>query len=157
MSTYEVYISRSMTASQANGERWINISGLQTMLDNLSESSIKVNVFDPGEIDIPEMYYEKRYNLCINMILKSNLLIADLSSRSGIGVGAELMLAKQKAIPIFAVCPEHSYYRTMRTTKPNTNSEWQHPFVFGLVDKLFSDYRDCTEFSKAFFLNGGVL
>ncbi|HVE45944.1 MAG TPA: hypothetical protein VNA57_04250 [Acidimicrobiales bacterium] len=77
----------------------------------------------------------------------SDVVIADARTEKGIGVGAEMMFARMRAIPVVTVCPRNSNYR--RDLVPDVFGEdlenWIHPFVFGLSDAIVDDVPSAVE------------
>lgn len=102
-----------------------------------------VSVCDPEETVIPHDDFVARFHYCMNEISTADVIVVEASGRLGLGVGAEMMFAKQCRIPIFAICPRESYYRkTVR--KAEVDAVWLHPFIYGLATKVFSSVDECV-------------
>lgn len=96
------------------------------------------SILNPSRSKIGRNDYLANYGCDLYLLLLSDLIIVDLRNPRGIGVGAELMLAREREIPVFAWVPENSHYK--RSYIKNVFGEdlknWTHPFVYGLCDYI---------------------
>lgn len=104
--------------------------------------TIPLVVCDPAETPIPVSDYVGRFEYCLAQIEQSEVLVVDASNRLGLGVGAEMMFAKNRGIPVFAICPNGSHYRRNAEIEI---AEWVHPFIYGLATKIFGSFDECAE------------
>lgn len=95
-----------------------------------------VEILNPAMITIPRHMYRERFVADMDMLFKSDVVVVDARTKKGLGVGAEMALAKQKNIPVFTLCPLSSEYR---------GEDWIHPFVAGLSDGIFETIEDLAE------------
>lgn len=70
-------------------------------------------------------------------VYSSGLVLVDARDKRGLGVGAEMMFAKMKGIPVVAWVPPASHYQreTIHFLGQRVKS-WVHPFVENLADYL---------------------
>lgn len=70
----------------------------------------------------------------------SDAVLVDARGRRGIGVGAEMMLAKVYGVPIISVVPANSHYaRRDFEYLGQIVGDWVHPFVKELSDIIVPD------------------
>jgi hypothetical protein len=107
-------------------------------------AGMDVEILNPGTIDIPKFEYLERFEADIEMLLRSDVVVVDARTKKGLGVGAEMAIAKRAGIPIFALCPIGSEYRGYVGTD-GEEREWIHAFVAGLSDSVFESIGDVAE------------
>lgn len=77
----------------------------------------------------------------------SDLVLADVRDRRGLGVGAEMMWAKLHKIPLIAWSPKDSHYNKSETILLDVPvKEWVHPFVHSLSDHIAETLEDAAQF-----------
>jgi len=91
---------------------------------------ISIILINPNKVVIDQSRYIERFRADLEMVLESDLVLVDMRTKKGIGVGAELMMAQYEGIPIVGLCPDGSAYR---------KDGWLHAFVGGLVPYLCDD------------------
>lgn len=70
----------------------------------------------------------------------SDIVFVDARDRRGLGVGAEMMWAKVRRIPVLVWAPHNSHYRKDETTLLGVPVfGWVHPFVESLSDGIVPD------------------
>lgn len=104
-----------------------------------------VEILNPNTIKIPKYLSRERFVADMEMLLQSDVVVVDARTKKGLGIGAEMALAKQHEIPVFVLCPFGSEYRGWTDTPDGTKQEWVHPFVLGLSDKLFETIEDLAK------------
>lgn len=62
---------------------------------------------------LPNYDCNKRFATDITALLESDIVILDATTKCGIGVGAELILAKQYKIPVFTISPLNTHYHKL--------------------------------------------
>lgn len=96
-----------------------------------------IELLNPSKTPISRKDYLVNFGCDIFLVQSSDLLIADLRSERGIGVGAELMFARQANIPVIAWLPPDSHYRRdLSNVFGEDLEDWVHPFAFALSDYI---------------------
>lgn len=116
---------------------------LTAFLESLGRLGIQV--LDPGLTEIPASSYRERYRYCLESIILSDAVFVDARDKLSLGVGAEMMFAWTRGVPIYVVCPEGTYYRKGSIAQEGSRAiEWIHPFIAGMATTVFSSFRDCV-------------
>lgn len=87
-------------------------------------------------------------------VLSSDIILVDLRQKRGVGVGAEMMIAKQRNKVVIGWLPKESHYRKNDTSLlgiPVTG--WVHPFVESLTDVICSDLDEVAQAIQDFSEN----
>lgn len=153
MKKISIYIAGSVR-KDANDEN--NVFASDDIKDELikSLSDFKVIIFDPNESKIFGDDSISRFGKDCLQVVSSNFLVIDLREKRGLGVGAEMMLAKEKGIPVIAVCPSESHYKRNMTFHNGTVSpKWVHPFVGALSDGIVENFSEAGEWIRDFIKN----
>lgn len=101
----------------------------------LAEMPGSVELLNPSKTAISREDYFINFGCDIFLVQSADLLFADLRSEKGIGVGAELMFARQAGIPVIAWLPPNSHYRRDLSDVFGENLQnWVHPFAYALSD-----------------------
>lgn len=95
-------------------------------------------IIDPADALILARPHE-RFSYCLQQISESQALVVDARCRLGLGVGAEMMFAHQRGIPVLSVLPSHSYYSGWNSD----GSRIIHAFVAGLSSSILLSFDDC--------------
>ena len=96
-----------------------------------------VELLNPSKTKISRQDYFVNFGCDIFLVRSSHLVIADLRSEKGIGVGAELMFARQAGIPVVSWLPPNSHYRRdLSDVFGEDLRDWVHPFAFALSDYI---------------------
>jgi hypothetical protein len=115
---------------------------------------VDVTIFDPNESKILGTKSRPRFGKDCLQVTSSNFIVVDLREKRGIGVGSEMMIARQRKIPVIAVCPPESHYkRHMVFHTGAVNQEWVHPFVESLSDVIVNNFKEAGEWIKKFIDN----
>lgn len=112
----------------------------------------KIKLLNPNTITIDKNNSEGRFNEDLKMLLDSDLIIADVKDKKGIGIGSEMLLAKIYKIPVYSICPPNSHYRK----NISENEEWIHPFIYELSDKIFDSKKDLVFYLNELFEIGKI-
>lgn len=143
MSIFTIFLSGSVKKffqeSNVNKNYW-TVESERTFQKTLL---FPVKLLNPNEIVINQNDSESRFKADLKMLLESDLMIVDLESKKGIGVGSEMLLAKMHKIPVYSICPKESHYRKRVEVE---NNEWIHPFVYELSDKIFQSQMEVAEY-----------
>lgn len=93
-------------------------------------TNANITLLNPNKVTIDKSRYIERFRTDLEMVLESDLVLVDVRTKKGLGVGAELMMAQYEGIPIIGLCPDGSAYR---------RDGRLHAFVGGLIPHLFDD------------------
>ncbi|QQR79158.1 MAG: hypothetical protein IPJ68_02700 [Candidatus Moraniibacteriota bacterium] len=108
-------------------------------------AAMEVEMLNPNTIDIPEYRAKERFDADVDMLLRSDVIIVDARTKKGLGVGAEMVMAKRAGIPVLTLCPYGSEYRGWVEAEGGQRKEWVHPFVSELSDQIFENLDDLAE------------
>ena len=107
----------------------------------------KSELLNPAKSNIRRNDYRANYGCDLFLVRKSDVVLVDLRTEKGIGIGAELMFARYEEIPVVGWSPKNSQYR--RDKVENVFGEdlvnWVHPFAFGLCDYLEPTLEDACK------------
>lgn len=119
-----------------------------------SINNFEVVIFDPNESKIFGDSESFRFGQDCLQVISSNFIVVDLREKRGLGVGAEMMLAKERGIPIISVCPSNSHYRRSLVFHTGVkNDDWTHPFVESLSDAIVESFSEAGEWIKNYISN----
>ena len=106
-----------------------------------------VKFLDPNEISRERTDMESEFSRDMEMLLESDMVLVRAFDKQGLGVGAEMALAKYWKIPVFTIVPVGSHY--YRTYEDGT--EWIHSFVYELSDRLFHNISDFANYANELY------
>ena len=95
----------------------------------------EVEFLNPNTITLDKKDREGRFRKDLEMVLESDMVLVDATDKKGIGIGAEMALAKAWRIPVYTIAPIGSHYRKLY----ENGEEWIHPFIYELSDRVFND------------------
>lgn len=149
MPTLTVFLSGSVKkgADDARSPEYF-WSSEQVQLLEASFPDVEVVVLNPNTVNIPKYQAHERFQADMDMLMQSQAVIVDARTKKGLGIGAEMVLARQAKIPVLTLCPLGSEYRGMTTDEAGKEREWMHPFVAELSDGVFDDLADIVEWLK---------
>jgi hypothetical protein len=105
-------------------------------------TSSPVTLLDPAKSGCRRNDIYANYGCDLYMISISNVVVVDARTEKGVGVGAELMYARERGIPVVAVCPPETNYR--RSLVEDVCGEdlraWVHPFIYSLSSIIVDDF-----------------
>lgn len=126
-------IKKGVSDVRSSNEFWTEEDEAR-IIDRLKEPVLLLN---PAKTAIKRQDYFLNFGCDIFLVQSADLVIADLRSEKGIGVGAELMFAKQSGIPVISWLPQNSHYRRDLTDVFGEDlSNWIHPFAYSLSDYI---------------------
>lgn len=97
--------------------------------------SSDVSILNPAKFLISRKDYFVNFGCDMYLVRTSDLVIADLRSEKGIGVGAEMMFAQGSGIPVISWLPPGSHYRRdLSDVFGEDLKNWTHPFAYSLSD-----------------------
>ncbi len=82
-------------------------------------------------------------------VREADALLVDMRQRRGIGIGAEMAIARFMGKPVVSVCPRNSHFR--RDTLEHRGCavrDWVHPFMFGLSDFIAESVEEAAEWLR---------
>jgi len=123
-----VYIARAMNVTHRDDAG----KHLVWMIEQLRH--LGVDVIDPASMAPERAHFGERFRWCISNVLSSDRVILDAAAHLGLGAGAEAMLAFEREIEVWTICPQNSHYR---------QGSWIHPFVHGMSTAIFDTYAEC--------------
>ena len=84
-------------------------------------------------------------------VISSDFVIADVSEKRGIGVGAEMLTAKLHKIPLVAILPEGSHYNKKNIVMLGQKlDQFRHSFAFSLPDAIVGDVKSAALWIKEY-------
>lgn len=111
----------------------------------------EVELLNPAKTQIRRTDYALNFGCDLYLVSISDIVLVDARHSKGIGVGAEMMFAADRHIPIITWAPSNGHYR--RTFLPDVYGEdlhdWMHPFIFGLSDRVVDDLPAAMEAVRA--------
>jgi hypothetical protein len=95
-----------------------------------------VVLLNPAKSPIRRNDFFVNYGCDLYLVEKSHVVLVDLRTQKGLGVGAELMYAQFTGHPVVGWLPDNSYYKRERIADVFGEDlfGWTHPFVYGLCD-----------------------
>jgi hypothetical protein len=105
-------------------------------------TSSHVTLLDPAKSGCRRNDMYANYGCDLYMISISNIVVVDARTEKGVGVGAELMYARELGIPVVAVCPPESNYRRslVEDVCGENLRDWVHPFIYSLSSIIVDDF-----------------
>jgi hypothetical protein len=117
-----------------------------------------VELLNPAKTDIRRQDFALNFGCDLYLVSISDVVLVDARREKGIGVGAEMMFAVQRGIPVITWAPPDTHYR--RSKIPDLFGEdlhdWTHPFVFGLSDHVVDDLAEAVELIRSKTINNPV-
>jgi hypothetical protein len=87
----------------------------------------------------------------LNDIREADFMIADMRQKRGIGIGAELVVAKMLKKPVVSVCPRNSHYRRDALDHHGKMiRNWEHPFMASLSDAVVESPEEAARWVRDF-------
>lgn len=119
---------------------------------NLSE--FDVMLLNPAFKDCDLMDQDTVFSRDMQYVFSSDIIFVDARGPRGLGVGAEMMWAKANGIPVISWAPKDTHYNISPSAVLGTCvSDFIHPFVSGLSDKIAESIEEGTEWIKQFIKN----
>lgn len=113
----------------------------------LSKGGQRIELLNPAKTDIRRQDFGLNFGCDLYLVSISDIVLVDARKEKGIGIGAEMMFAVQRGIPVITWAPPETHYR--RSEVPNVFGEnlkdWTHPFIFGLSDYVVDSLADAIE------------
>lgn len=115
-----------------------------------SKLNFDVDLLNPAKTKISRNDYFVNFGADLFLVQSSDMIFADLRSEKGIGVGAEMMFARQSGIPVIAWLPERTHYRRdLSDVFGEDLKRWIHPFAFALSDHIAQTLDEVCQIANA--------
>jgi hypothetical protein len=103
-----------------------------------------VELLNPAKTDIRRQDFALNFGCDLHLVSISDVVLVDARREKGIGVGAEMMFAVQRGIPVIAWVPPDTHYRRSKVSDlfGEDLHDWTHPFVFGLSDYVVDNLAE---------------
>jgi len=110
-----------------------------------------VELLNPAKTDIRRQDYAINFGCDLHLVSIADIVLVDARREKGIGVGAEMMFAVQRGIPVVTWAPADTHYRRSKVADlfGEDLHDWMHPFVFGLSDRVVSDLAEAMAFIRS--------
>lgn len=122
-------------------------------------SGRKVQLLNPSKSVLRRSDYYANFGCDLHLVSISDLVLVDAREKRGIGIGAEMLFAQTRGIPVISICPPNSTYR--RDHVPDVFGEdlidWIHPFIYGLSDHIVDDLHDAIALINSLIANGELV
>ena len=83
------------------------------------------------------------------LVASSDFVLVDAREKRGLGVGAEMVAAKLRGIPLVSIVPRNSHYHRGSLNYLGTEvKDYMHPFVFSLSDAVVEDLAGAIDWIK---------
>lgn len=152
MKKIAIYIAGSIQKDKNDANRLFADDKIKADITNTLKD-YEVIIFDPNKSKTLGSPLA-RFGKDLLQVSVSNFLIIDCREKRGLGVGAEMMYAKTKNIPVVSVCPPNSHYKKeMHYANGDENLKWIHPFIFSLSDVLVEDFKQAGEWISNYIKN----
>lgn len=152
-----IYLSGSIKKGARDGRDTEDFWTPENEATILNSIRPEPRLLNPARSRIRRSDYHANYGCDLAMVESSSFVLVDLRRERGIGVGAELMFAQIKAIPVVAWSPLDTQYR--RTFVEDVYGEdlhnWIHPFAFGLCDFLEETLEAACDRINSMIRDGG--
>lgn len=94
-------------------------------------------LLNPSKTQIQRSDYFVNFGCDLFLIKNSDIVLADLRTEKGVGVGAELMYARNIGIPVISWIPTNTHYRRdLFDVFGEDLRDWIHPFAYSLSDYI---------------------
>jgi hypothetical protein len=98
-------------------------------------------------IDQPDVMFGRD----MYQLRNADFIVVDARERRGIGVGVEMMAARQFNKPVLVVCPSNSHYRRDRLDyRESVVANYLHPHLCSLADVVLEDFSSAGRWIAEF-------
>jgi len=113
----------------------------------------EAELLDPQRV--PEGYDPLvNFGCDINDIKQADFIMVDARQKRGIGIGAEMAIAKVWKKPVVTVCPRNSHFRRDIELDGKPLKGWIHPFLASLSDEVVDDVKQAAIWVSTFSEDG---
>lgn len=122
---------------------------MDRLRSNLSE--FDVVLLNPAFKDCDLTDQDTVFGRDMHYVFSSDIIFVDARGSRGLGVGAEMMWAKINGIPVVSWAPKDTHYNTNSTIVLGIYvSDFIHPFVNGLSDKVAENIEEGADWIRQF-------
>ena len=150
MKNIRIYLSGSIQKGKADVVKksvWTD-SDIATLHEVLANAA-NISLLNPVSRSDDLSDHESVLGRDLLQVYISDLVLVDARDRKGIGIGAEMMFAKEYGIPVISVSPQNSQYRKERLEYIGQQIEnWIHPFIGGLSDYVAESVYDAAVYIR---------
>lgn len=110
-----------------------------------------VELLNPAKTDIRRQDFGLNFGCDLHLVSISDVVLVDARREKGIGIGAEMMFAVQRGLPVITWAPMESHYRRSKVADVfgEDLTDWTHPFVFGLSDHVVEKLDQAIDLLRA--------
>lgn len=151
MSSFSLYLAGNI---QKKHEKESQIFWTQMDQDLLQKAlaPFKITFLNPATRSDDLSDQKSVFGRDLTQVTLADAIVVDVRERRGLGVGAEIMWAKLRQIPVISLAPYNSHYRKDKGHLLGRDVEnWVHPFVECLSDTLVSTVEEAGEWIKRYF------
>ena len=148
LNTYKIFVSGGVRKKFRDGQIDCTYWHQKDELFLAKKLVFPCEIFNPDALTVSFFSSEERIREDFRALLTSNCILVDARAKRGIGVGAEIILAKMHKIPIYTLCPKDGHYRVSSEER-----EWIHPLIFEFSDAIFESIDDITSYLNELFKN----
>lgn len=159
MSSLRIYLSGSIrkgnTDERDESSYWTK-NHESEISSRLSDFDVKL--LNPANYSFRRNDFYANYGCDLYLVSMSDCILVDLREAKGIGVGAEMMFARERGIPCFGWLPKKSHYHRMFLGNVFGEDlvDWTHPFAHGLTVKTGESIEELAGLVREFMYNQGV-
>lgn len=138
MTNIKIYLSGSIKKGSGDTRSPVHFWTEEDESNIVEYCGTHVELLNPAKSNIRRNDYHANYGCDLFLVRQSDVVLVDLRTEKGIGIGAELMFARYEQIPVVGWAPRNSQYRKDRVENVFGEDlvDWIHPFAFGLCDYL---------------------
>lgn len=132
-----------------NTEAYWSEQDLASMTQHLAP--MQVNLLNPAHRSDDITNMKSVFGRDMAQVFCSDVVWVDARDRRGLGVGAEMMWAKMKHIPLIALSPKETFYRKSNAVllgKPI--AQYTHPFIEELCDAVVGSIEEGAQWIKEY-------
>lgn len=139
---FKIFLSGSVKKGQLNKKDDTYFWSQQDITTLKKGLNFDVVIHNPNELEIDLTDSRNRFLTDLVELLSSDFVVVNANTKKGIGVGAEMYIARAYKIPVYTIAPIGSYYHRYN----EFNQEWIHPFVHELSNIIFDSVDDLVEY-----------
>lgn len=104
-------------------------------------TSCEVETLNPAHASVSRGDPMANFGCDIYLVQSSDAVLVDATGKRGLGVGAEMMFARMRQIPVVTVCAAESAYRQhlVKGFVGHDIHDWTHPFIHQLSSFIADD------------------
>lgn len=109
-----------------------------------TDAGDNIKLLNPAKSIIDRADYYDNFGCDLHLVNISDFILCDFRKKKGIGIGAEMMFAVERGIPVISWVPEDSVYikKEISDLFGQDVNNWMHPFIYGLSDSIIKSLKD---------------